>query len=282
MATGTCLCGALRYEIAGPFTMMMHCHCSMCRKHHGAVFATFVGAALSGFRWIQGQDAVASYQSSEQGTRMFCKHCGSVAPTPVPAMDLVIAPAGCLEGDLGIKPQGHMFAASKAAWLPITDSLPQHAGMPQEYGGGMGVARPTVAQREGVSDGSCLCGAVAYEVRNPIRMYHCHCSRCRRSRSAAHTTNLFAKVEDFAFTRGEELVAQYKVPEALRFGVAFCTRCGGKVARVSRERAVVVIPAGALDTDPLMRPQANIYVESKAPWYEITDGLPQYAEMPPG
>jgi len=104
---------------------------------------------------------------------------------------------------------------------------------------------------------------------------------CRRARSAAHTTNVFAKVEDFAFTRGEELVAQYKVPEALRFGVAFCTRCGSKVPRVSRERGIVVAPVGALDTDPLMRPQANIYVASKAPWFDITDDLPQYAEMPP-
>jgi hypothetical protein len=145
----------------------------------------------------------------------------------------------------------------------------------------MGVARPTVAQREGVADGSCLCGEVAYEVRAPVRMYHCHCSRCRRARSAAHTTNMFSNIADFAFTRGERLVTEYKVPEALRFGVAFCTRCGGKVARVSRERGTVVVPVGALDTDPGMRPQANIFVASKAPWFDITDALPQFAEMPP-
>jgi hypothetical protein len=281
MALGTCLCGTVRYELAGPFTMMLHCHCSMCRKHHGAAFATFVAAAHSGFRWLHGEDAIARYASSEHGVRSYCRQCGSVAPMLMPEAGLAIAPAGNLEGDPGIRPQGHMFVASKAGWYTITDSLPQHAGLPPELGGGMGVARPSVAPRDGVADGSCLCGDVAYELRAPIRMYHCHCSRCRRARSAAHTTNLFAKLEDFAFTRGEELVAQYKVPEAARFGVAFCTRCGGKVPRVSRERGVVVAPAGALDTDPLMRPQANIYVASKAPWFEITDGLPQYAEMPP-
>jgi hypothetical protein len=259
---------------------MMHCHCSMCRKHHGAVFATFVGAPLEGFRWLRGQDAVASYASSEQISRSFCRHCGSVTPTPMPEMGVVYAAAGCLDGDLEIKPQGHMFAGSKPAWLPITDSLPQHAGLPPEYGGGLGLARPTVAQREGVADGSCLCGAVAYWVRNPLRMYHCHCSRCRRSRSAAHTTNLFAKVEDFAFTRGEQLVAQYKVPEALRFGVAFCARCGGDVPRASA-RGFFVIPAGCLDTDPGIRPQAHIFVGSKAPWHEITDEITQFAEMSP-
>jgi hypothetical protein len=139
-----------------------------------------------------------------------------------------------VSGDLSIKPQCRMFVASKAAWYRSRTRA--GTGPPPELGGGMGLDRPAVAPRDGVADGSCLCGAIAYELRAPIRMYHCHCSRCRRARSAAHTTNVFAKVEDFAFTRGEELVAQYKVPEALRFGVAFCTRCGGKVPRVSRER----------------------------------------------
>jgi hypothetical protein len=281
MALGACLCGAVRYELAGPFTILTHCHCSMCRKHHGALFATFAAAAHAGFRWLSGEGESVSYRSSEHGVRSFCRHCGSVSPTLMPDLGLAFAPAGNLEGELGLKPQAHMFVASKAAWFTITDSLPQHAGMPPEFGGGMGVPRPSVAQREGVADGSCLCGEVAYELRAPLRMYHCHCSRCRRARSAAHTTNVFAKLDDFAFTRGADRVVQYKVPEAVRFGVAFCSTCGGKVPRVSRERGVVVAPVGALDTDPLMRPQAHIYVASKAPWFDITDDLPQYAEMPP-
>ena len=280
MALGACLCGTVRYELDGPFTMMAHCHCSMCRKHHGAPFATFVGAAHSGFRWLGGEDALASYASSEQGVRRFCKHCGSVAPMLMPEAGMAIAPAGNLEGDLGIKPQMHMFVASKAPWYTITDSLPQHAGLPPEYGGGMGIERPKVAQRKGIADGSCLCGAVVYEFRAPTRMYQCHCSRCRRARSAAHGANVFVKLDDFSFTRGEELVAQYRVPEAQRFGVAFCTRCGGKVPRASREGGVVVAPVAALDTDPLMRPQANIFVAWKAPWFDITDNLPQYAGAP--
>jgi hypothetical protein len=281
MTRGACLCGTVQYEFTEAFQMMMHCHCSMCRKHHGAAFSTFVAGPSSGFRWLAGEDTIAKYQSSEHGVRSYCRQCASVAPMVLPDAGVAIAAAGNLEGDLGLRPQGHMFVDSKAAWYTITDSLPQHAGMPPEFGGGMGLERPSVAQRDGVADGSCLCGAVAYEVRTPLRMYHCHCSRCRRARSAAHTTNMFAKLEDFKFTRGEELVTQYKVPDALRFGIAFCTRCGGKAPRVSRERGVVVVPVGALDTDPGMRPQANIFVASKAPWFEITDDLPQYAEMPP-
>jgi len=278
---GVCLCGALEYQFTAPFQMMMHCHCSMCRKHHGAMFATFVAAPYSAFRWVRGEDALEKFKSSEHGVRSYCRQCGSVGPTLIPESGFAFAPAGNLDGDPGIRPQGHMFAGSKSALYEITDSLPQYAAVPPDFGGGTGVARPTVEQREGVADGSCLCGDVAYEVRAPMRMYYCHCSRCRRARSAAHTTNMFSSIADFSFTRGEHLVKEYKVPEAARFGVSFCTRCGGKVARVSRERGTVVVPVGALDTNPGMLPQANIFVASKAPWFDITDALPQFAEMPP-
>ncbi len=281
MTRGVCLCGAVQYELTAPFQMMMHCHCSMCRKHHGASFATFVSAPFAAFKWIAGEDAVAKYPSSEQGVRSHCRHCGSVAPTLLPEAGFAIAPAGNLEGDPGIRPQAHMFVGSKAPWYTITDALPQHESNPPEFGGGFGMERPHVEQRHDVADGSCLCGEVAYEVGNPTRMYNCHCWRCRRARSAAHAANMFAGIDDFRFTRGQQLVAEYKPPDARFFTVAFCTRCGGGAPRVSRERGMVSVPAGTLDTDPGIRPQAHIYVGSKAPWFEITDDIPQYAEMSP-
>jgi hypothetical protein len=281
MIEGTCLCGALRYEIDGPLTSMMNCHCSMCRKQHGTAFATYVVAPASGFRWIAGEDEVARYRSSPQGTRSFCRRCGSVAPTALPAMGVVFAPAGNLRGELGLRPEGHMFVGSKAPWHTIADHLPQHEvyppGFPAE-----GVPRPRVAPREGVTEGSCLCGEVAYELRGaPVRMMNCHCTRCRQGRSAAHATNVFYAADALRFTRGAELVREYKVPEAKFHAVAFCSRCGGKVPRVSPERGIAIVPAGSLDTDPGMRPMAHIFVADKAPWYDIADALPQFAQMPP-
>ncbi len=281
MTRGACLCGTVQYEMAGPFSMMMHCHCSMCRKHHGASFATFVAGPYAGFRWIAGEDAVAKYASSPQGERSYCRHCGSVAPTLMADAGYAAAPAGNLEGDLGIRPQMHAFVGSKAPFYTITDDLPQHEGMPPEFGGGLGVERPAVQPRGDAIAGSCLCGAVAYELRKPLRIYNCHCTRCRRGRSAAHATNLFVNLEDFAFARGEELVQQFKLPDAKFFTVAFCTRCGGGAPRISRERNFVSIPAGTLDTDPGIRAQAHIYTASKAPWFEITGDVQQYAGMPP-
>jgi hypothetical protein len=281
MAHGRCLCGALQYETEGPFSAMVNCHCSMCRKQHGTNFATYVVAPLGGFRWIGGEDRVVRFQSSERGTRAFCPVCGSAAPGAVPEMGIVFVPAGNLEGDLGIKPQHHIFAGSKAPWHTITDALPQYEAYPPGVDA-KGVDRPKVAKREGITDGSCLCGEIAFEIAGaPQRAMNCHCTRCQRGRSAAHATNLMYKVDQFRWTRGESLVREYKIPEARFHTAAFCSRCGSKVPRISAERGMVIVPAGSLDTDPGMQPAGHIFVADKAPWFEITDSLPQYAQMPP-
>ena len=71
------------------------------------------------------------------------------------------------------------------------------------------------------------------------------------------------------------------MPGAQFFGTAFCKQCGSEVPRVSVERNFASVPAGSLDSDPGITPTGHIYVDSKAPWFEITDDLPQFAEMPP-
>ncbi|MBX5460861.1 MAG: GFA family protein [Steroidobacteraceae bacterium] len=277
-----CLCGTVRYEIEGPFSSMLNCHCSMCRKHHGAPFATFAAAALEGFRWLSGEEKLTHYKSSPNGTRSFCSVCGSVAPLLMRDAGTVLVPAGPLEGDPGIRPQGHMFVGSKAPWYTISDSLPQHEAYPPECGDVPSIPRPTVSAEPGKTIGSCLCGDVAYEITSaPLAMYQCHCSRCRRARSAAHGANLFYKLADFHWTRGSSQVVSYKVPEAKRFTVAFCRRCGASVPQESPTLGGVVVPAGGLDTDPGMRPMAHIFVNSKAVWFDITDTMPQIPEAPP-
>lgn len=278
---GSCLCGAVTYQISGPFNMMVHCHCSMCRKHHGAAFATFVGAPLLGFKWLSGEDQIDCYASSENGRRCFCRHCGSVTPTLIKEMDLALVPAGNLDGDPGIRPQSHVFVGSKAPWYTITDDLPQHEEFPPEFGVG-GITRPVVEPREGVVFGSCLCNSITYEITGkPLRTANCHCSRCRRGRSAAHASNLFYKIEDFRFTRQDVPIGDYRVPEAKFFGVSFCTKCGSAVPRISKERGAVVVPAGPLDTDPGAQPAVHIFVGSKACWFEITDAIPQHQMAAP-
>jgi len=126
VAKGSCLCGTVQYELDGPLEVMSHCHCSMCRKHHGAAFATFVTVPLSNFRWIAGEDSLSTYQSSAYGKRTFCSQCGSVMPVVEADTGIAFCPAGNLDGELGIQPQSHRFVGSKASWHTITDTLPQH------------------------------------------------------------------------------------------------------------------------------------------------------------
>ena len=281
MIHGRCLCGAVRYEIDGPITNLLHCHCSMCRKHHGTPFATWAAAPLAGFRFTAGEDSIERYASSASFHRSFCRICGSVVPEANAAAGLAICPAGNLEGDLGLEPQLHMFVGSKAPWYAITDELPQFEEYPPQFG--MSAApRSPVEVTGGLTQGSCLCGAVAYAIaRPPQRFFYCHCSRCRLGRSAAHAANQFYKADDFRWVRGAEQVRDFKLPGARFFGTAFCSRCGSAMPRVSVERGIVNVPAGSLDTDPGMEPAGHIFVGSKASWDRITDTIPQFDEMPP-
>jgi hypothetical protein len=281
MTTGRCLCGNVRFELDGPVLNAVHCHCSMCRKHHGAAFATWAAAALSGFRYTAGEDAVGRYASSPGFHRSFCTTCGSVMPERLESAGMAICPAGNLEGDPAIEPGLHMFVGSKASWYEITDELPQFEEFPPQFGM-QATPRPPVETTGDDVQGSCLCGEVAYAISGPpLRMYYCHCSRCRLGRSAAHAANVFYKADGQRWLRGAQLVQDYRLPGAQYFGVAFCGRCGSKVPRVSIERNIAVVPAGSLDTDPGMRVQAHIFVDSKASWDRITDRVPQFADMPP-
>lgn len=128
--------------------------------------------------------------------------------------------------------------------------------------------------------GGCLCGSIRYEVEGePAEFYHCHCKRCRKSTGTGHASNIMVKHGKLVFTQGEDFLRRYKVPEAKRFSRQFCSNCGSVVARAVPEIEAVVIPAGSLDTEPPMRPQARIFWDSRAEW-SCSDDLPRYSESP--
>lgn len=280
MNRGSCLCGAVQFE-AGLFDSMVHCHCSMCRKHHGAMFATFLTGAANSFRWLAGEDAVAVYRSSAKGLRPFCRTCGSVTPSVLPEIGMAFIPAGNLEGDPGLRPERHMFASSGMDWFPITDALPRSDGFPPGFEDGESVDTPRPAAKPGIVQGRCLCRVVAWEFTGaPERIHNCHCSRCRRARSAAHATNAFFRGEQLRWTSGAGEVLSYALPGAIRFGQAFCRCCGGAVPRVVASTGHVVAPCGSLDDAPGIAVTSHIFVGSKAPWHEISDDLPRWEALP--
>lgn len=196
-------------------------------------------------------------------------------------MNLILVPAGNLQDDPGLTPAMHMFTGSRAPWYAITDALPQHEGYPPQFGGGSGLDRPRMEPKPGVTLGSSLCGTIAWELAGvPERMQNCHCSRCRRARSAAHATNAFYLREQLSWLSGEDEVTSYSLPDAKYFGQDFCRRCGSPVPRVNAATGRAVVPCGSLDTDPGSKPLGHIFATSRAPWFEITDGLPQWGGYP--
>jgi len=123
--------------------------------------------------------------------------------------------------------------------------------------------------------GSCLCGGVAYEMSPPFVFFHqCHCCRCRKSSGSAHSANILVKADQFRWTRGEELVNRWELPEAQFYCTGWCSVCGSALPWQSRNKKGYLVPAGTLDDDPGSRPENNIYWASRAPWYANLSDLP--------
>lgn len=128
--SGQCLCGEIRYEVDVIEPRMGHCHCSMCRKFHGAAFATLGEARAEHFRWTQGESLLSGYQAPNGTVRQFCRICGS-SLTFAPSNDtgeLVEFALGTLDSDIDRRPDAHIFVASKANWVEIEDELPCFVG----------------------------------------------------------------------------------------------------------------------------------------------------------
>jgi hypothetical protein len=261
--------------------MMTHCHCSRCRKTHGAAFATYTMSRGDDFRLARGREGIVRYPSSANFHRPFCGRCGSVVPDGEPWRGLVAMPAGPLDDDPGARPLAHIFVASRAPWFEIRDALPRFDAYPPGVDAAVLPDRPPRDPAGGVPRGSCLCGGVGFVVEGPPKwVWCCHCSRCRKARAAAHATNLVTTADGVRFTRGDPLLVSFRVPGARFFMQTFCRVCGSPMPRIDLERGIAVVPMGSLDDDPGIRPERHIFVGSKAPWYEIADGLPQHAEYP--
>lgn len=130
MHKGSCLCGAVRYEISSAIKRITHCHCSMCRKAHGAAFGSYATVRHSDFRFTDGADFVAAYSSSPVTVRTFCRRCGATLQwySKSHHPELLGIAVGTLDTSLEPVRQQHIFAASRANWYRIEDSLPQAAG----------------------------------------------------------------------------------------------------------------------------------------------------------
>ena len=129
--------------------------------------------------------------------------------------------------------------------------------------------------------GSCLCGDVTYEITGNLKIFqYCHCSRCRKFTGSAHASNLFVKKEDFNWLSGEENIGTYAPDDTKYFATSFCKICGSSLPWLEKSGRTMVVTAGTLDDDPIVKPNWNIFVASKAPWHEDPSTLPKFDTLP--
>jgi hypothetical protein len=138
---GSCLCGGVKFEIAGPLAPPRNCYCSKCQKQYGAAFRSASRFQAKDMRWIAGENLVRFYESTPGTFRGFCRVCGSpvvnkfdarsrsAAYSPRAVSEYGVALA-TLDDDPGARPTFSIFVADKPPWFEITDGLPQYLGLP--------------------------------------------------------------------------------------------------------------------------------------------------------
>ena len=122
---GGCLCGKVKYKVYGQLGDADHCHCSMCRRQHGAAFGTYAACSADDFAWTEGKELVKTYETASGAGWVFCGECGSTLAGSDNG-EVFGVTLGSVEGDPGVRPEAHIFVGSKAVWDVITDDLPQY------------------------------------------------------------------------------------------------------------------------------------------------------------
>ena len=124
---GSCLCGSIRFEAREFLPRTGNCHCSMCRKFHGAAYATLAEVPKEQFQWTSGQELLKGYTAANGTTRTFCSNCGSSLTFrgPGAADEFVEIALGCFDDEVPVAPDAHIYVASGAHWAVPDDDLPQ-------------------------------------------------------------------------------------------------------------------------------------------------------------
>jgi hypothetical protein len=131
MHQGSCLCGSVRYEIAGDLGPIAFCHCKLCQKASGSAFNAASQVATSDFHIVGGQDALAEYESSPGVFRVFCGQCGSPLFSRRDATpEFIRLRLGTLDTPVEGRPEAQIFVSEKADWFDLDDRIPAYAERP--------------------------------------------------------------------------------------------------------------------------------------------------------
>jgi hypothetical protein len=126
---GSCLCGAVQFEIVPPVRFCVHCHCSLCRRAHGAPLVTWTGVDTDRLRITGGQESLTHFASTPGALRSFCAVCGSTLFFESERWpgEVHVAVAN-LNAPLDMKPEAHVFYSDHAEWFDLSADLPRLGG----------------------------------------------------------------------------------------------------------------------------------------------------------
>ncbi len=126
MLVGGCACGAVRYEVDGEISPIVHCHCRTCRKTHAAAFSSLASVDRRQFRWTAGEDLLSAFESTPGKFRRFCSRCGSHLFAERVASSSVMLRLGCLDTSIAARDTGHVWRSDGASWFDPSVKLPEY------------------------------------------------------------------------------------------------------------------------------------------------------------
>jgi hypothetical protein len=252
MRAGSCLCGAVTFEVEGPLRPVILCHCGQCRKQSGHFWAATSAPADAlritkdaGLRW---------YRASAAARRGFCGDCGSFLFWQPEGGDRISFAAGALEGATG---------------LQVAESW--HHEDAGDYYDPAGGPPPRLMAAPAVLTGGCLCGANRFSLPGPMgEVTACHCTQCRRT--SGHFSASFDAHEPDLHWQARKL-AEYVTPGGGRRG--FCPDCGTKLMFRAANGSFSV-EAGCIANPTGGRMVRHIHIATKGDYYALTDGLPAH------
>ncbi|PIQ39920.1 MAG: aldehyde-activating protein [Thalassolituus sp. CG17_big_fil_post_rev_8_21_14_2_50_53_8] len=128
---GSCLCGAVQFTVTGDFQSFFLCHCQHCQKDTGSAHAANLFSTSATLNWDRGAEQVKVFNLPNScHCKSFCRECGSALPTQQMDSQLLVVPAGSLDNSLSMRPNAHLFMASKADWDHDLEHVAKLDGLP--------------------------------------------------------------------------------------------------------------------------------------------------------
>jgi hypothetical protein len=131
-----------------------------------------------------------------------------------------------------------------------------------------------------IHSGSCLCGQIQYDIVGDFESFFlCHCKYCQKDTGSAHAANLFSSTATLKWLAGHDKVVVFNLPST-RHARSFCSLCGSAVPSQQFKGSLLVVPAGSLDSEVNIEPNAHLFVSSRANWDHELEHVPCYEGLP--